>query len=78
MLGWDTVADEDATALTAVQIEASQVEAQLDVAADDIWDAWVDDLEKKPIGRFEFSAHTPPYATLRVGRESLQKQPNPL
>ncbi|MEN1929479.1 adenylate/guanylate cyclase domain-containing protein [Luteimonas sp. MJ250] len=64
MLGWDAVEDEDATALTAVQIEASQVEADLDVTADDIWDAWVDDLEKNPIGRFEFSAHTPPYATL--------------
>lgn len=65
-LGWDAVEDEDVTALATAQIEASQVEADLDVTADDIWDAWIDDLDHNPIGRFEFSAHTPPYATLNL------------
>ena len=56
----------DSTALTASEIEASQKDAKLDVTADEIVKEWKDDLKNLPIGTFEFSGHTPPYATLDI------------
>ncbi len=68
-IGLTEVASVDTTPLTKSEIEASQQSAKLDVTAAEIVEEWVDDLENNPIGAFEFSGHTPPYATLDI--ESL-------
>ena len=36
------------------------------LAADEIVKEWKDDLKNNPIGDFEFTGHTPPYATLDI------------
>ncbi len=56
-------------ALTAEQIKTSQDKAHLGVTADEIVKQWKDDLANNPIGKFEFSGHTPPFADLDI--ESL-------
>lgn len=60
----DLVADVDATPLTEAEIQTSQDEADLHVTKDQIVEAWKDDLKTNPIGRFEFSGHTPPLCDL--------------
>jgi class 3 adenylate cyclase len=42
------------------------------VSADAIVREWKDDLENNPIGRFEFSGHTPPYRTLDIEELSVK------
>lgn len=59
-----SVDDEDEASLTEAEVEASEEEAELDVTADEIVERWQDDLEANPIGRFEFSGHTPPFSDL--------------
>ncbi len=66
IVGWDAVLNEDATALTDQQIEESENAADLDITADDVVEAWEDDLEKNPVGKFEFYRHTPPFQTLSL------------
>ena len=61
-----TVANEDDTALTSGEIKVSQDAAKLGVTADEIVKEWKADLEANPIGKFEFSGHTPPFATLDI------------
>ena len=56
----------DTTALTTSEIETSQKEAKLDVTADEIVKEWKEDLKNNPIAAFEFSGHTPPYASLDI------------
>jgi len=56
----------DNTPLTTAEIQASQDAAKLDVTADEIVKEWKEDLKNNPIGAFEFSGHTPPYATLDI------------
>ena len=58
------VPSEDTTALSQAEIEDCQKKANLGVTADSIVKEWKEDLEKNSIGAFEFSAHTPPFATL--------------
>ena len=58
------VLNEDATALSQEEIADCQQEAKLGMTAGEIVKEWKDDLDKNPIGAFEFSAHTPPYSTL--------------
>jgi len=58
--------DEDNAPLTAAEIETSQKEAKLDVTTAEIVKEWQEDLKNSPIGAFEFSGHTPPYATLDI------------
>lgn len=65
-IGLDTVDDPKSKALTVAEIEASQSAAKLGCDKDAIVKAWREDLEKNPIGTFEFSAHTPPYSTLDI------------
>lgn len=60
----DEVDSEDGTALTLAEIEASEEEAKLDITVEDVIDDWNEDLEANPIGRFEFSGHTPPFSDL--------------
>jgi class 3 adenylate cyclase len=65
-IGLREAANEDTTPLTAAEIEASQKAANLDVTAEQIVKEWKEDLEKNPIGSFEFKGHTPPYKTLDI------------
>jgi hypothetical protein len=60
----EPVADEDATALTDEEVAVSEAEAQLPVGSRGIVAQWRRDLEANPIGRFEFSGHTPPFSDL--------------
>jgi class 3 adenylate cyclase len=60
------VADEDAAALAAEEIKVSQDAAKLDVLPEKIVEEWQEDLANHPIGRFEFSGHTPPFSTLDI------------
>jgi hypothetical protein len=39
---------------------------KLDVTSDEIVKEWQEDQKNNPIGAFEFSGHTPPYATLDI------------
>jgi hypothetical protein len=60
------VEDPKTTPLTAAEIAASQEAAALDCDKHEIVEAWRADLEKNPIGAFEFSAHTPPFRDLKI------------
>jgi class 3 adenylate cyclase len=62
----------DATALTAAEIEISQKVANHDVTVDQIVNEWADDLKNNPIGNFEFTGHTPPFATLDIEELSVK------
>ncbi len=64
-----TVNDEDASSLTQSEVERSQEAAGLTSTTDAIVKAWRSDLDANPIGKFVFSGHTPPFATLDL--ESL-------
>lgn len=64
VVGWDEVLDVNATALTIEQIAEAQKAAALGTTVDKVVKAWQDDLEKNPIGSFEFTRHTPPYRDL--------------
>jgi class 3 adenylate cyclase len=66
VVGWDTVLSDSETALTSKQIAESQDEATLDLTVDEVVTAWENDLEKNPIGNFEFTRHTPPYRDLEL------------
>src|SRR3546814_239070 len=46
------------------EVELSQDEAGLTFTPDGILKAWQQDLDNYPIGKFEFSAHTPPLSGL--------------
>jgi len=65
-IGLKKVDNPKSTALTAAEIEASQEAAKLACDKDAIVKAWREDLDTNPIGAFEFSGHTPPYATLDI------------
>jgi class 3 adenylate cyclase len=65
-IGLKEVASVDTAPLSVSEIQASEKEAKLDVTADQIVKEWKDDLEKNPIGAFEFKAHTPPFSTLDI------------
>jgi class 3 adenylate cyclase len=64
IIGLDEVTNEDTAALTAVEIASSQDEAQLEPTVESVLKEWKKDLEANPIGKFDFSAHTPPFNTL--------------
>jgi class 3 adenylate cyclase len=65
-IGLKTVTDEDATPLTQTEIAESQRLARLNSTVDGVVKDWEDDLKDHPIGRFEFSGHTPPFADLDI------------
>lgn len=64
VVGWDKVLDDFKTALTDAQISKSKEKAALDLTVDRIVKDWETDLQNNPIGKFEFSRHTPPYRDL--------------
>ncbi|ANH69636.1 adenylate/guanylate cyclase domain-containing protein [Mitsuaria sp. 7] len=63
-VGWDQVLQDRTTELTEAQVEKSQEKAALTPTVDSVVKQWEEDLEQHPIGKFEFSRHTPPYKTL--------------
>jgi class 3 adenylate cyclase len=71
-IGLKKADNEDTTPLTGQEIATSQGKAKLDVTADQIVKDWKDDLEKNPIGAFEFSGHTPPFSTLDIETLSVK------
>lgn len=64
VVGFAEVDSEDNVALTPNEISTSQEIANLDVTADQVVKEWKEDLENNPIGKFEFSGHTPPFSSL--------------
>jgi class 3 adenylate cyclase len=71
-IGLAAAANEDTTPLTASEIKTSQDAAKLGVSADEIVKEWKEDLDNNPIGRFEFSGHTPPYRSLDIEELSVK------
>ena len=64
--------NEDTTSLTAAEVETSQKKAGLGITAATVVQDWKDDLKANPIGKFEFSAHTPPYSSLDIEALSVK------
>jgi class 3 adenylate cyclase len=64
VLGIVSVPNEDASPLSAQEIKNCQDKANLGVTADEIVKEWKEDLQKNPIGSFDFKVHTPPFSTL--------------
>lgn len=52
--------------MTKAQIGQSEDVADLEVTADDVVEDWEDGLANQPLGLFEFTRHTPPFADLDV------------
>lgn len=71
-IGLQKADNEDATPLTASEIKTSQEKAKLSVTAEEIVNEWQDDLKNNPIGKFEFTAHTPPFSTLDLDALSVK------
>jgi class 3 adenylate cyclase len=71
-LGLKEVEKEDTTALTAAEITTSKTKAKLGVTADEIVKEWKEDLKNNPIGKFEFTGHTPPYNTLDIDQLTVK------
>ncbi len=70
-IGLAKVTSEDAAPLTVDEIKTSQNEVNLVSTVDKVVKDWEADLKAHPIGKFEFSAHTPPYAGLDFERLSV-------
>jgi hypothetical protein len=66
VIGLDTVAKEDATALTATEILISQQIASLSSTVDAVVTEWKDDWAKLRLGDFTFTRHTPPFYNLAI------------
>lgn len=71
-IGLATVTNEDTTALTSAEIAKSQDVAKLSGTVDGVVKDWKADLDANPIGKFEFSAHTPPYVDLDLEALSVR------
>lgn len=54
------------TPLTADEVKTCQEAAKLDVTADEIVKDWRDDLEKNPIGSYQFTSQTPPLCDMDI------------
>lgn len=66
VIGFKKVENEDTAALTETEVIGCKEKARLVVTADEIVKEWKEDLEKNPIGLFEFKGHTPPFSTLDI------------
>jgi class 3 adenylate cyclase len=66
VLGLKSSENEDGTALTGQQVADCKNKAKLGTTADEIVKEWQEDLEKNPIGSFDFTGHTPPFSTLDI------------
>ena len=71
-IGLKKADNEDTTPLTSAEITTSKDKAKLGVTADEIVKEWKEDLQKNPIGKFEFTAHTPPFSSLDMEALSVR------
>jgi class 3 adenylate cyclase len=71
-IGLKKAENEDTAALVAHEITASKDKAKLAVTADAIVTEWKEDLKSNPIGKFEFTSHTPPFSTLDIEQLSVK------
>jgi class 3 adenylate cyclase len=71
-IGLKSVDNEDLVALTGQEISTCKEKAKLGVTADEIVKEWKSDLEKNPIGSFDFKGHTPPFSTLDIEELSVK------
>ena len=71
-IGLAEVENEDRAPLTTAEIETSQKAASLGVTAETIVSEWKADLEKNPIGSFDFSGHTLPFQSLDIDTLSVK------
>ena len=65
-IGLSKVTDSRATSLTTKEVANSQAQAELSVTKDSIVDEWKDDMDKHPIGLFEFTRQTPPLRDMDI------------
>lgn len=65
-IGLDEVERSKTTALTREEIAACQKAANLPVTKDEVVKEWRQDMKDHPIGKFEFSGHTPPMRKLVI------------
>ncbi|MGG4603780.1 transcriptional regulator [Paenalcaligenes sp. Me131] len=63
-VGWGKAINDYTSALNETQIAESQREADLSITVDRVVKDWEKDLQDNPIGKFEFTRHTPPYSDL--------------
>lgn len=66
VLGLETKESPERSALKAEEIKSSQEAANLDVDVDSIVKDWHDDLEKNPIGAYQFTRQTPPLCDMDI------------
>lgn len=71
-IGLAEVKNVDATALSVEEIAKSQRVANLSSTVAKVVADWGDDLDANPIGKFEFSGHTPPLSNLDIETLSVK------
>jgi class 3 adenylate cyclase len=71
-IGLKNAENEDTTALTAAEISICKEKAKIGITASEVVKEWKDDLEKNPIGVFDFKSHTPPFSTLDIETLSVK------
>lgn len=65
-IGLEEVDKPKKTRLITSEIESCQEDADLPVTKAKIVEKWEQDLEDNPIGKIEFTGHTPPMSTLKI------------
>ncbi len=66
VLGLETKESPERTSLKAEEIKTSQEAAKLDLDVDSIVKDWHDDLDKNPIGAYQFTRQTPPLSDMDI------------
>ncbi len=66
MIGLPEKESPEKSVLSADEIKGCQDEAKLDVTVDEIVKEWRDDLEKNPIGIYQFTRQTPPLCEMDI------------
>jgi len=65
-VGLAQVRQPSTTRLTRAEIDECVELAGLDLDADEVIDDWREDMDKRPLGKIAFTAHTPPLRTLDI------------
>ena len=66
VIGLDEKESPEKSALSVDEIKECQDAAKLDVTVDEIVKDWRDDLEKSPIGSYQFTRQTPPLCDMEI------------
>jgi class 3 adenylate cyclase len=72
LIGLRKTENEDTTPLTTQEVNVCKQNALLETTPEEIVKEWEDDLRKNPIGSFQFTSHTPPFATLDIEELSVK------